>query len=995
MRAILLTPRTPRRIGLRLTSAFLLGVGLLFSALNAPAQSIEGDEPQPSRPSTNLRFQPKIATWSTEIVPAEAQPGQTVTFRVSAEIDPGYHLYELVEEQPQSEGPRYTEFDFFQTAGLIPQGDWSPDREPIRQKEPAFPTVDAVVFFEDQVTWSLQLQVPDDAKAGERTLKLQAGYMLCNDQVCTRPGQWVLPEARLTVLEADSEPDQSASETRPTDASSESDSDEDEAVTDPSEQPVASESTVDESAPEAPTAVQPEPAKPNTNPRFKPRQVRWFTAITPSQAKPGDLVRFDVRAEIDPGYHLYAYVEEQPQTEGPKYTEFDLYNNGGLDVVRNWTPDAPPISQKEPVFPSLDSVSFHEDQVTWSVYLQVPEGADAGDRTIQVQAGYMVCDDQTCSRPGQWALDPVQLAVLSDDANVVTQSVSLPADPLGNPIPAEGGGDETIAIADSSASRASTGVRNQAQEAIDAGFLPFLFTCALGGLATLLMPCVWPMIPITINFFVKQQQKAEEQRKAFEEAQKQKNVGQDELDAYANAAEKPKTGYSPLLLASIYSLSIMAIFTTFGLIAAAVFGERTAQLVANNPYVNIFIAVIFVLFGLSLLGVFEFRLPSFLLNASAKGEQAGGLISIIFMALTLTITSFTCTFPIVGGLLVIAAKGSFLYPIVGMLVFSGVLALPFFAFAMAPNMVKALPKGGDWMNTVKVVGGLIEIGAALKFINVAETAYVDPSEAITDAQFTLSAWVMLTVVCGLYVLGMFRYKGDSDSVHIGPGRLLVGSFLMVLALYVSPALFGNPPESYLYKRLVVGLLPADAGELEHSSFAGGGAGLLERPEGRSTEATSSDPAIATRQQDLFHGVLWDMSYEEGQEKAKAQSKPILLDFTGVNCANCRQMEQEVFSKAEVIDRFEQFVTVSLYTDRVPIASITQAEREALAEANFELELELTNDTTQPLYVAVTPDGEFLNARGGYMPTDDFLEFLDESLDLFEQSQTGDRVAQAK
>ena len=240
------------------------------------------------------------------------------------------------------------------------------------------------------------------------------------------------------------------------------------------------------------------------------------------------------------------------------------------------------------------------------------------------------------------------------------------------------------------------------------------------------------------------------------------------------------------------------------------FSASALQTLANNPWLNLFVATLFVVFGLSLLGLFEIRLPSFLLNASAQGEGRGGLIGVVFMALTLTITSFTCTFPVVGGLLVMAASGNFLYPIIGLATFATVLALPFFLLALSPSLILKMPRSGDWMNAVKVVGGLVEIGAALKFINTAELAYVTPENAWFNAQVVLTSWIVLSAVCGIYLLGLFRTDHDHDEVKVGPGRLICGALFLGLALFMAPALFGHAPQSRIWTRLIVGLFPPDS-----------------------------------------------------------------------------------------------------------------------------------------------------------------------------------------
>ena len=297
-----------------------------------------------------------------------------------------------------------------------------------------------------------------------------------------------------------------------------------------------------------------------------------------------------------------------------------------------------------------------------------------------------------------------------------------------------------------------------------------------------MMPCVWPMVPITVNFFIKQGQGSNGRKKA--------------------------TG-----LAFMYCLSIIAVFTAVGVVFSFFFSASSLQTLANNPWLNLFVAGLFLVFGLSLLGLFELRLPSFLLNASSHNEGRGGLIGVFFMALTLTITSFTCTFPVVGGLLVMAAGGDFFYPIVGLATFATVLALPFFLLALSPSLITRMPRSGDWMNAVKVVGGLVEIGAALKFINTAELARVVPEEAWFDAQVILTCWIALSLVCGLYLLGIFRTDHDHGDLKVGTGRIIFGAAFLGLAIYLVPALFGRPPQSLVWDRLIVGILPPDSAEL--------------------------------------------------------------------------------------------------------------------------------------------------------------------------------------
>jgi thiol:disulfide interchange protein DsbD len=464
------------------------------------------------------------------------------------------------------------------------------------------------------------------------------------------------------------------------------------------------------------------------------------------------------------------------------------------------------------------------------------------------------------------------------------------------------------------------------------------------------------MVPITVNFFVKQGQR------------KGRTTG----------------------LAITYCLAIIGVFTTFGVLCSFFFEATALQNLANNAWLNTAVALLFLAFGLSLLGVFEISLPSFLLNASARGENRGGLIGVVFMALTLTITSFTCTFPVVGGLIVMAAKGQFFYPVIGLATFSTVLALPFFLLALSPGLLSRMPKSGDWMNAVKIVGGLIEIGAALKFINTAEIGFgAVPEEAWFNAPVVLSLWVMLAVVCGFYLLGLFRTDHDHDEVRVGPGRLLSGALFLGLALFLALPLFGRAPESRVWQT-IVGLLPPDVHKLTAPPAGPAGGGGVAVAACQDVKAQSHDPKTAEREQKSCHGVLWGMSLEAAQEQARAGHRPVLIDFTGVNCANCRTMESGVMPRPEIVALLDRFVPVQLYTDYVPIASLTPDQRGELASVNQERLLDMAGEATNPFYVALSPEGKVLEVLGGYRPPGVFADFLNKALAKYEAAN---KVAQ--
>ncbi len=703
----------------------------------------------------------------------------------------------------------------------------------------------------------------------------------------------------------------------------------------------------------------PAPKKKDSRARFQSKNAKLTTSVEPAEAHPGGTVAFKVTAKVDPGFHIYKYSRDAAKPgAGPLPTTFDLFDTGGLMPEGDWTASREPIRHPEPAFPDIPFVEYYEDEVSWSIHLKVPPGAEPGKKILRVQAGYMVCNASSCSMAGQWTLPETTLTVLSGGSAAPPPTVAASTTPKPEiPKPAAPPAPEKSAVASAPPDVASTGsaIRSEIAQKAEQGLIPFLIASALGGLFALVMPCVWPMVPITVNFFVKQGQ--------------------------SQSGRVGATG-----LAITYCLSIIGVFTAVGVLCSFFFSASALQTLANNAWLNIFVALMFLVFGLSLLGMFEIRLPSFLLNASSQGENRGGVVGVIFMALTLTITSFTCTFPVVGGLLAMAAGGDFFYPIVGLATFSTVLALPFFVLALSPGMISRMPRSGDWMNAVKVVGGLVEIGAALKFVNTAEQSFVPAEDAWMNAPMMLTSWIALSTVCGVYLLGLFRTDHDHDEVKVGAGRMLTGAAFLGLALFLTPALFGHAPKGPLWNRIIVGLLPPDISELIAPPVA-----MASGESSPEVRATSTDPDEAERQQKSFHGVQWGMSLSQAREEAAREKRPILIDFTGVNCTNCRQMEIGVFPNRQVLPLLKRFVTVQLYTDFVKIPSLTPQQWTERAEINQDLLLKMTGEATNPIYVVLSPDGRVVDRIGGFNEPRAFAAFLTQAL---EKAGGSEKVAQA-
>jgi len=418
------------------------------------------------------------------------------------------------------------------------------------------------------------------------------------------------------------------------------------------------------------------------------------------------------------------------------------------------------------------------------------------------------------------------------------------------------------------------------------GIGEFVLGAFLAGLLALLTPCVFPMVPITVSFFAKRQQ----------------TMGK-------------KTG---LIHALAYCGGIISAFTGFGLIVTAVFGASGIQRFATSPWVNGLLAIVFVLLALNLFGVYQLNLPSSLQNRfSSQGK--GGLIAPLLMGLTFTLTSFTCTVPFVGTILVSAATGSYLYPLVGMLAFSSAFALPFFLLAVFPQYLGRLPKSGSWLEMVKAFMGFLELAAAVKFISNVDL--VMQTGLISRGTF-LILWTVIMAASGIFLLGWLKIGHLAAPRPMGPGRIGVVVIVALLCVDFASAIPGR-----------------SLGELE--------AFLPPTP-----------------------SKGWDSDYQRALTLARRTGRPVLVNFTGVTCTNCRWMEKNMFPRADVQAELKDYVLVELYTDR-------QTKGDA---ANGELEQRLTGAVTLPQYAAVSPEGKVRKVfPGSTRSSADFVSFLREGL----------------
>ena len=442
----------------------------------------------------------------------------------------------------------------------------------------------------------------------------------------------------------------------------------------------------------------------------------------------------------------------------------------------------------------------------------------------------------------------------------------------------------------------------------------------LGGIVTLFTPCVWPIIPMTVSFFL---HRSDDRRKAVREA-------------------------------IIYGISIVVIYVTLGLVISGLFGASALNSLSTNAVFNIIFCLMLLIFGASFLGGFEITLPSKWNNAvDSKASSTAGLLGIFLMAFTLTLVSFSCTAPIVGFLLVEASTstGSAMAPAVGMVGFALALALPFTLFALFPTMMKKAPKSGSWMNMIKVVLGFVEIAFALKFLSVADLAY---GWHILDREVFLSLWIILFAALGCYLFGWLRFPHDDVEDHTGVTRFFMGVISFAFAVYMVPGLWGAPCKAV-------------------SAFS----------PPISTQDFNLDPVkVEAKFRD----------YDAGMAYAKSVNKPVLLDFTGHGCVNCRKMELAVWHDPKVRDLLmKDYVLISLYVDeKAPLPENVEVQEDGktttlrtVGDKWSYLQRHKFGSNQQPLYVPVDNEGNPLNHTFSYKEDiDGYVKFLKEGIDRY-------------
>ena len=655
---------------------------------------------------------------------------------------------------------------------------------------------------------------------------------------------------------------------------------------------------------------------------------KWNIQIDGKDLKVGDEVKIIFKAQIPKDWYIYS--NDFDPDLGPMLTELNLTTSEGVELS----------GELKALNPRKKFDEIWEGEVTYFVgtgTFEQPIKITADNINIIGSLDYQMCSDVT----GQCIPFEEDVKIIANaTASGQTTTSETPEPEL---ISEES--EATPLVNDPAASAGDTDKRTYIEldeEESQGGLLGFMFVAFLAGLAALLTPCVFPMIPMTVTFFT----------------------------------GRSKSRISGIRNASIYGLSIIAIYTIAGTAVAAIQGPEFANWLSTHWAPNVFFFLVFIFFAFAFLGMFELTLPSSFVNKVDAKADKGGLTGIFFMAFTLVLVSFSCTGPIVGSILIKAAGGDFITPIAGMFAFSLAFAIPFTLFAIFPEWLNSLPKSGGWLNSVKVVLGFLELALAFKFLSVADQVY---HWGLLDRDIYIAIWIVIFFLLGLYLLGKIRTKHDTPMDYISVPRLMLAISSFVFVVYLIPGLWGAPLKA------LSGYLPPmathDFNVIENRGIASGESKLDDIP----------------KYADFLHfphGIQGYFDYDQALAAAKRSGKPLFIDFTGHGCVNCREMEARVWSDPLVLDRLKNdFIMVALYIDErheLPesewfISEYDGKEKKTIGKQNADFQITRFNNNAQPYYVILDHNEELLIRPKAYdTNVQNFVAFLDEATKEFQR-----------
>ena len=652
--------------------------------------------------------------------------------------------------------------------------------------------------------------------------------------------------------------------------------------------------------------------------------VKWSFSSKKVSDKEANLI---ITAKINAGWHVYSqFIEEG----GPIPTSFKFTPSGDYRLSGKVAELPKAVSAFDKNFDM--QIAWHEKEVifTQKIILNKPK------TTVSGVLEFMVCNDEKCLPPTEVEFTiPVDLGSSTPD-------VSQSSDTIAGTLPAP------VIPADSvSISKGETGnsLSLPASGQQGSSLWGILIAGFIGGLAAFFMPCIYPMIPLTVSFFTK------------------------------------KTGSRAkgIQSAIIYGLSIIVIYVALGLLITLIFGASALNEAASSATFNLLFFVMLIIFAVSFLGAFEITLPSSLVNKMDEKSNRSGFVGLFFMAFTLALVSFSCTGPIIGTLLVDAvSKGSYLGPAVGMLGFSSALAIPFTLFAIFPSWLKEMPKSGGWLNTVKVSLGFLELALAFKFLSNVDLAY---HWGLFDRDIFLALWIIIFGVWGFYLLGKIRLSHDSEIAFVSLPRLFFSMLVLGFTLYMIPGLWGAP-----LKAISAWLPPQATQDFDLNTVQ----------YQNSQNTTLANGFTGTKKYaSLFHaphGLDAFYDYEQAVAYAKEINKPLLIDFTGWSCTNCRKMEASVWSDKEVLQILKRdYVLVSLYVDdktalaeeEIYTSSFSGKTIKSVGNKWSDFQASKFGTNSQPYYVLMDHNGNTLVPPQAFnLDIDNYIEFLNSGTKAF-------------
>ena len=639
------------------------------------------------------------------------------------------------------------------------------------------------------------------------------------------------------------------------------------------------------------------------------KPVKWSTQVERISASEFNLI---MNGKIDEGWHVYSQFTP---ADGPLPAEFVFAAAKGNYELVGKVKESPYKKQFNDVF-GVDEYYF-EKKVTFTQKVKI---GNPKLTSIKAKIDYQVCK-QVCIN------DNMQFTFAIPATGNLNQTVSNT-----NTI------NTTETLIKNAVNKDVIEFIEKPKKEDQRGLWTIFFLAFLGGLAALLTPCVFPMIPMTVSFFTKQ-------------------------------SKNPTQGKRNAIL---FGISIIAIYVVLGLAITGIFGADALNALSTNPWFNVFFFVLLIVFAVSFLGAFEIMLPNSWANKVDKQADRGGIIGILFMALALAIVSFSCTGPIVGTLLVESASKGGIAPIVGMLGFSTALALPFMLFAMFPSWLQSLPKSGGWLNTVKVSLGFLELALAFKFLSNADLVL---QLHLLEREVFLAIWIAIFGTWALYLFGKIMTPHDSPITHISVGRLSLGLIVSAFTIYMIPGLFGAP------LKLISAFPPPQTYSESPMGFFG-------------NNTISSKEVLSDGAEIGPHGLMVFTDYAKGLAYAKKVNKPIMLDFTGYACVNCRKMENNVWSDEKVLNVLKnEVVLISLYVDdkrELPkneqtISKETGNEITTIGDKWTEFIITRYKTNTQPFYVLTDVNEQKLNEPISYTPNiNEYLAWLKDGVSKFEQ-----------